>query len=145
MPIETVKAESGDLLRRLEEAEETMRAIREGAVDAFMVEDPEGSRVYTLEGADRPYRVPIEQMQQGAAVLTADGAISYSNLSLARLLKVPLEQLIGAPFHRFVVASEQAPIKQCCARAKIEAAAGRSACSGVTAHFCQSTLHSARY
>jgi PAS domain S-box-containing protein len=108
MSIETLNAENEDLLRRLEEAEETVRAIREGAVDAFVVVDKEASRVYTLEGADRPYRILIEQMQQGAAVLTADGAISYCNLCLADLLKVPLERLAGAPFHGFVAVSEQA-------------------------------------
>ena len=50
----------------IEEAEETLRAIREGAVDAFVVTDPDGHRVYTLEGSDLPYSVMVERMQQGA-------------------------------------------------------------------------------
>jgi circadian clock protein KaiB len=32
-----------------------------------------GQQVYTLENADRPYRVLIEQMQEGAVTLTEDG------------------------------------------------------------------------
>jgi PAS domain S-box-containing protein len=47
-------------------------------------------------------------MQQGAAVLDANGTIIYCNLSLAELLKVPHERLIGAPLHHFVAISEQA-------------------------------------
>ena len=38
----------------IEEAEETLRAIREGTVDAFVVSDDGGNRVYTLEGSDLP-------------------------------------------------------------------------------------------
>ena len=45
-----------DLRRRLEEAEETLAAIRRGEVDAFLVEEPDGEKVYTLQTAERPYR-----------------------------------------------------------------------------------------
>ena len=96
------KAEKADVLQRLEEAEETLRAIRQGAVDAFVVNEGNGSRVYTLEGADRPYRILIERMQQGAAVLSTDGRINYCNLSLAELLKIPHEKLIGMSLDEFV-------------------------------------------
>ena len=67
-----------------EEAEETLRAIRDGAVDAFVVEEPEGHRVYTLEGVDLPYSILVERMQQGAAMLNARGDMIYCNPSLAR-------------------------------------------------------------
>jgi PAS domain S-box-containing protein len=97
-----------DLAIRLEEAEATLRAIREAAVDAFVIDEGEGSRVYLLEGADRPSSILIEQMQQGAAVLGADGSISYCNSSLAELLRVPHEKLIGAPLHGYVAAEQRA-------------------------------------
>ena len=57
-------AEIAELQLRLEEAEETIRAIRSGTVDAFVVDVPNGARVYTLETADRPYRLLVEKMQQ---------------------------------------------------------------------------------
>ena len=57
----------------MEEAEQTLRAIQYGTVDAFVVEEPEGHRVYTLEGADLPYSTLVEKMQQGAAMLDARG------------------------------------------------------------------------
>lgn len=38
-----------------------------------MVSSPEGDRIYTLQGADQPYRVMIETISEGAATLTATG------------------------------------------------------------------------
>jgi PAS domain S-box-containing protein len=100
--VEKLRAENEELRLRLQEAEETIAAIRSGAVDAFVVEEPAGHRVYTLESADRPYRLFVEEMQQGAATLHADGTIAWCNRQLADLLKMPHEKLIGAALHDFV-------------------------------------------
>ena len=45
-------AANAELRVRLEEAEETLRAIRSGDVDALVVEGPAGSQVFTLQGVD---------------------------------------------------------------------------------------------
>ncbi len=107
MTAESLKTENEELRRRLEEAEETIRAIRSGAVDAFVVEEASGHRVYTLETADRPYRLLVEEMQQGAATLQADGTIVYSNRRLAELLKTPHEKLIGAALQDFIATDDR--------------------------------------
>src|SRR5262245_34231284 len=96
MSREQLELENEELRRLLEEAEETIHAMQTGAVDAFVVDGPEGSRVYTLEAVDRPYRLFVEQMQQGAATLHAEGTIVYCNPRLAELLLVPSEKLVGA-------------------------------------------------
>ena len=85
-----------DLRRRLEEAEETLRAIRSGEVDALVVGGPEGERVYTLQGADHPYRALIEAMQQGAVSLGSDGTVLYCNGRFAEMVARPQERVIGA-------------------------------------------------
>jgi PAS domain S-box-containing protein len=87
--------ESERSLQLMEEAEQTLRAIQYGTVDAFVVEEPEGHRVYTLEGSDLPYSTLVERMQQGAAMLDARGCIVYCNLSLAQLLGMSRERVIG--------------------------------------------------
>src|ERR1700675_5162003 len=89
-------------VRLMEEAEQTLHAIRQGAVDAFVVEEAEGHRVYTLEGSDLPYSTLVERMQQGAAMLDARGCIVYCNLSLAQLLGVSREKVIGGFLKVFV-------------------------------------------
>ena len=58
---------------RLEEAEETLQAIHSGEVDALVISRPEGEQIFTLQGAEHPYRVLVETMSEGAAFLTSDG------------------------------------------------------------------------
>ena len=77
----------------LNEAEETLRAIRSGEADALIVPGPKGEQVYTLQGADRSYRILLQTMGEGAAVLDTDGTILYCNQRLADMLKAPLEKV----------------------------------------------------
>jgi two-component system CheB/CheR fusion protein len=86
------------LQARLREAEQTIDAIRSGQVDALVLRSPDGETVYALETADRPYRVLVEQMAQGAATLDAAGLIVYSNPRLHRLMGVASDALVGTPF-----------------------------------------------
>ncbi|NVN90062.1 MAG: PAS domain S-box protein [Desulfuromonadales bacterium] len=89
-------AENEILRLRLEEAEETLRAIGSGGVDAFVITSPEGKQqVFTLKGAEQPYRILVESINEGAAILAADGAILYCNKRLSTMLQIPLERLIG--------------------------------------------------
>ena len=92
MSDETLIAE---LRARLQEAEETLDAIRQGEVDAVVVGGPTGTRVYTLENADRPYRVLIEKMQEGAVTLSRNGIILYCNERFATLVGFVRENMIG--------------------------------------------------
>ncbi len=91
----------------MEEAEQTLRAIQYGTVDAFVVEEPEGHRVYTLEGSDLPYSAMVEKMQQGAAMLDGRGCVVYCNLSLAQLLGLPREAVISRLLQDFVASEDQ--------------------------------------
>lgn len=99
--------EVASLRARLQEAEEPLRAIRHGEVDAVVVQGPRGVQLYTLKGADEPYRVLVEEMHQGAVTLSAEGSILYCNRRFAALLKRPLEQTIGLNFSSFVAVPEQ--------------------------------------
>ena len=92
------------LRARLEEAEETLRAIRSGEVDALVM----GEEVYTLKGAERPYRSLIEEMCEGAAMLAEDGTVLYANRRLAAMLRVPLQDLIASALRRFVAPGDAA-------------------------------------
>ena len=98
--------ELNELRARLSEAEDTLQAIRNGEVDALLIADGDGERVYTLRGADASYRELIEQMHEGAVTLTTQGDIIYANRGFARLVDVPLEQVIGSSIDRFVDADD---------------------------------------
>jgi PAS domain S-box-containing protein len=94
--------EIDDLRNRLAESGELLRAIRTGDVDAVLVQGPQGDQLFTLKGADEPYRVLIEEMNQGAVTLSVDGSILYCNRRFGELLRTPLEEIIGLPFAGFV-------------------------------------------
>lgn len=105
-----MSSENPEILRSaqmLEEAEQTLRAIQYGAVDAFVIEEPEGHRVYTLEGSDLPYSSLVERMQQGAAMLDASGCIVYCNPSLVRLLGMPRETVTGSILQDFLAPDDR--------------------------------------
>src|SRR5579864_3794256 len=87
--------ENGRLCLRLEEAEAVVDAIRNGIVDAVVVHSAPGESVYTLEGADRPYRLLVEAMHQGVAVLNQEGVLLYCNTCLARLFNMSVDRMIG--------------------------------------------------
>lgn len=96
-----------DLRVRLDEAEETLRAIRSGEVDALIVSGVGGEQVFTLKGADQSYRVLIEDMNEGALTLTLDGVILYCNRRFADMLKTPLEKVIGSKIHTWIASDSQ--------------------------------------
>ena len=103
--------ELAELSARLAEAEETLRAIRSGEVDSVMVAGKEGSQVFTLDGAEHAYRVLIESMNEGALTLTADGMILYANQCFARMVKRPLEQVLGSSFHHLLSVEDRATLR----------------------------------
>src|SRR5438093_1143528 len=88
------------LTRRLAEAEEALRAIRNGEVDAVMAVGKAGPQVFTLQGAEHAYRVLIESMNEGALTLTTGKMILYANQCFARMVKFALEQVTGSSFSR---------------------------------------------
>lgn len=92
-----------DLETRLQEAEDTLDAIRQGSVDALVVKDSSvGEQIYTLKSADYTYRVLIESMSQGALTLSEEGIILYSNKQFSLMAENPLERIIGRNVRSFI-------------------------------------------
>ena len=91
-----------ELRLQLQEANETIHAIRTGQIDALVVSTESGSQLYTLRSADHTYRVFIEKMKEGAVTLNQDEIILYSNSQFASMVDRPLSEVIGVPFGRFI-------------------------------------------
>jgi hypothetical protein len=68
-----LEAELGAKRLRLEEAEETLRAIRRHEVDALVIDGPQGQQVFTLQGAEWPYRILMQTMSESALTVATDG------------------------------------------------------------------------
>ena len=98
------------LLARLSEAEATVRAIRSGEVDAIVVNGPGGEKVFTLEGADHTYRVFVQRMNEGAAVLSSDHTVVHCNHCFARFLGARLQSVIGSSMQDLVWPDDHAKL-----------------------------------
>ncbi len=99
---EELLLELTELRQQLEEANDTIDAIRSGEVDALIVKEKDGHQLYTLKNADQTYRIFIEQMTEGAVTLNEDDIILYSNSQFASLVKQPLEKVTGQSFLFFI-------------------------------------------
>jgi PAS domain S-box-containing protein len=84
-PEQATQQREAELRRRLDEAEETLRAIRDGEVDALVVRGAEQDEVFALGGQDS-YRAFMEAMDIGAAALDGQGRLMYANAALCMLL-----------------------------------------------------------
>jgi PAS domain S-box-containing protein len=95
------------LLSRLETAEDTLRAIQSGEVDALMVSGRRGEQVVSLKGGERAYRMLVEAMSEGAATLSRDGAVLYCNGRFAELIGRPPAKIIGMTVQLLVAETER--------------------------------------
>src|ERR1700674_47230 len=93
--VKSAAAQNRELRARVRELEDTFLAIQGGRVDAVVVNGEGGDQVFTLQGAEHPYRVLVETMNEGAATLDKDGTVLYANASFAGILSVRLEEMIG--------------------------------------------------
>ena len=98
-----------EALSRMADAEDTLRAISAGEIDAFVLSDGDNpQRIHTLSTADRSYRMFVENMHDGAATLSSSGVILYANRRLAALLSCPHDCVVGAPLAQFI--SDDSPV-----------------------------------
>lgn len=66
-----------------------VEAIRNGRVDAIVRTDEDGTKLYALEGPDRPYHKIVETMNAGAVTVDRRGTILYSNGPFSRMVRTP--------------------------------------------------------
>jgi PAS domain S-box-containing protein len=108
------RTSSLELRNRLQVAEDTLRAIQAGEVDALVVTKAREQRVITLAGAELPYKAMFDQMYEGAVTLTLDGTIAYCNRRFAEIVRAPLARIVGLPLHRFVAPADRAALEALC-------------------------------
>lgn len=106
-------AEIQALRDRLATCEETLHAIQVGEGDGFVGSPSDEPQVFTLQTTAQAYRLLLEEMQEGTAILSAEGLILYGNHSLATLLQQPLKQLIGTDFRQFLSVRDSLLFQSC--------------------------------
>ncbi|KKH68088.1 hypothetical protein DU87_05505 [Methanosarcina mazei] len=107
----SLEAELQDLKMRLGEAEELRRAISEGDLDALIIPGPQEKLIFTLDSADRAYRVLVEAMNEGTATLASDGTILYCNRQFAELTKMSSGAVVGTSIYGFIAPEDAITFK----------------------------------
>ena len=91
-----------ELLQRLIVAEETLRAITSGEVDALVVQTKTGEQIFTLQSADAIYRTAIENVNEGILSLSPEGNILFANQYFSKMMNLELNKTIGMSLFDFV-------------------------------------------
>lgn len=107
LPSSTPPDRQTKLLARLKTAEETLRAIQSGEVDALMVSGRRGEQVVSLKGGEPAYRLLVEAMSEGAATVSRNGSVLYCNRRFAELIRRPAAKLVGMAAQSLVVDTER--------------------------------------
>jgi len=118
---EELIAKIAELSARLEEAEQIIRAIREGEVDAVIVTGSGGDRVFSLSEEENLYRLMIETMNEAGLAVTSDGVMIFCNNRACAILGHPREQLIGRDLGQFVDPSDAGRFRQMLQRCRTAA------------------------
>jgi PAS domain S-box-containing protein len=124
LPSSTPLDQQTKVLARLKTAEETLRAIKSGEVDALMVSGRRGEQVVSLKGGEPAYRMLVEAMSEGAATLSRSGAVLYCNRRFAELMSRPQEKMIGIAVKSLVEKKERGRFETFLAEAQKAVAKG---------------------
>jgi PAS domain S-box-containing protein len=109
-----------ELRARLEEAEQTLQAIRSGEVDALIVEGPQGEQVFSLTGVESVYRAIVETMNEAALTVSPQGMILYCNQQFSEFMKKPIHEAVGRELADFVEVEHRATLAELIMQAQIE-------------------------
>ncbi len=83
------------LRHELLEAYDTLRAIHDGEVDAFVLRTNGAYHVAALTEADTPYRLLVESIRDGALTVSREGTVLYCNRPFAERVETSAESVIG--------------------------------------------------
>ena len=96
-----------ELVEQIAYLKDALAAISRGGVDAVVLGTPENEQVYTLTNADRPYRVIVENMGEGAATVSERGVILFANPRLAQFLGIERDSMIGRDLTTYIDQEQQ--------------------------------------
>jgi len=94
-----LRTENAELRARLEEAEDTLRAIRSGEVEALVVETADGPQIFTLQGLDAEssrFRGEIlAQVSDAVIAVDAGKRVTYLNAAAERQYRISASDALG--------------------------------------------------
>lgn len=104
---ESAESQLAELVRQVAHLQEALDAVSNGGVDVLVLGAPESEQVYTLTNADRPYRVIVERMGEGAVTVSDRGVILFANPRLAQFIGIERDGMIGRDITEYVDDDQQ--------------------------------------
>lgn len=100
--IDQLHLEINELRSQLFEANSIIESIKEGEIDALIVNQNGKPEIYSLESADYTYRILIEKFGEGALSISDNGLILYCNDYFSKLIGNTASKIIGTFFEDYV-------------------------------------------
>jgi signal transduction histidine kinase len=97
-----LEVKNADLEYQLHEAKNLIQAIRNGEVDALLLNKDGKADVYSLENIDYTYRILIEKFAEAAISISDDGLIRYCNSYFSHLIKIPMAKIVGTYLYEYL-------------------------------------------
>lgn len=94
--------EANELLIQVENALRRRALEIENRNHRNRLENLVAERTAALEASEKRYRVLVESMTEGLAIIDLQGQITFSNPQLCKMLRRPVEQLTGKPVTGFI-------------------------------------------
>jgi PAS domain S-box-containing protein len=88
------------------DSKQRQRAAPSSEVNSAAEKSGEVRQVLPPQSAEPPYRLLVETIDEGAATLSDEGTVLYSNASFAAIFGVPRKKFIGARLQDFVCGDE---------------------------------------
>lgn len=101
--IESSSTEIKKLKDKIFELEQFVNSIQGGEIDALIINNKKDDpSIFTLEGADQPYRILVENLSEGALTLARDGKIIHCNKQFSKMIKIPQQTLINSSLFEYI-------------------------------------------
>jgi PAS domain-containing protein len=98
------------LQAQLAELQGLFEDIRHGGVDAVLVGEPGAEQVYTLAGAEGPFKLIFEMMDQGALTVSPKHVILFANRRFGEMVGLPPSVIVGKPISTFLDSASRAAV-----------------------------------
>jgi signal transduction histidine kinase len=107
LQIARLNQELETLRSQLYDANNIIEAIRDGSVDALVVQKEGKAEIYSIESADYTYRILIEKFGEGALSISESGLILYCNEYFSKLIGTPANKITGSYFTEYVASKRE--------------------------------------
>ena len=108
------------LQAQLKKANDTLHAVCGGTADKADATGKQGDQIFALRNAEQTYRTLIEQMNDGAVIVSDKHTILFCNMRFSEFIKTPREKILGSNLFDYLSKSDRSTVNTLLASATSE-------------------------